>query len=629
MDMRRQARRLVTGLTASARILVVAALGSTLLYAQEAPEPVATTADAGPTLMPEPATLTPNVNVGGEATPVTLLVGRSTLIDIGASIARVSLTSSDVADALVTAPSQLLLHGKEPGSISMLVWSRGGAITRFEVAVERNLAALNEQVEALFPTEDIQVDTNGRQVVLSGRVSSEEVIGRASNLAAGFVGGPEAVVNLLQLREERSNQVLLRVRFAEVSRNALTELGASFFTSPTGVRNTVGRLTTNQFGAPTFSELEWSKSGEALREFGRPVESASGKIEFQDFLNLFLLSERYDLGLMLRALENQGLFQSLAEPNLVAESGKEASFLAGGEFPIPIAQGSGNGTAVTVDYKEFGIRLNFTPTVDGDIVHLKVRPEVSTLDYGNAVILQGFRIPALTTRRTETELSLRDGQTFAIAGLINNEMNSTMQKIPWLGDIPILGNFFKSKAAQKGQTELVVMITPEILPVGSMGVTGDLPQFVEPFIPGLPADRMLPPPPPAFTPDAGPTAENLPEPTTAAPRAQAPAPAEDRERSAQVARERAEQARIAAREAEEAREQAERQAKVEAEQQKKDEERQAQLAREEAKRQAELAKREAEQAKREEERQRELAAAEERLKEAFEELQALAQSDEQ
>ena len=333
MDMRRQARRLVTGLTASARILVVAALGSTLLYAQEAPEPVATTADAGPTLMPEPATLTPNVNVGGEATPVTLLVGRSTLIDIGASIARVSLTSSDVADALVTAPSQLLLHGKEPGSISMLVWSRGGAITRFEVAVERNLAALNEQVEALFPTEDIQVDTNGLQVVLSGRVSSEEVIGRASNLAAGFVGGPEAVVNLLQLREERSNQVLLRVRFAEVSRNALTELGASFFTSPTGVRNTVGRLTTNQFGAPTFSELEWSKSGEALREFGRPVESASGKIEFQDFLNLFLLSERYDLGLMLRALENQGLFQSLAEPNLVAESGKESEF--SGRWRVP------------------------------------------------------------------------------------------------------------------------------------------------------------------------------------------------------------------------------------------------------------------------------------------------------
>ena len=191
------------------------------------------------------------------------------------------------------------------------------------------------------------------------------------------------------------------------------------------------------------------------------------KLVFSDFLNLFLFDTKHDLGMVIKALQTKGLLQSLAEPNLVAESGKEASFLAGGEFPVPIAQASGGAVAITVMYKEFGIRLNFTPIVNGNRVHLKVRPEVSTLDFANAVMLNGFRIPALSTRRTETELELQNGQTFAIAGLMNNTMNKTLQKIPGIGDIPILGLLFKSQAAQKDQTELVVMITPEILPRGS------------------------------------------------------------------------------------------------------------------------------------------------------------------
>jgi len=190
----------------------------------------------------------------------------------------------------------------------------------------------------------------------------------------------------------------------------------------------------------------------------------------------------------------------------VAESGKEASFLAGGEFPVPIAQGTGGNVAISVQYKEFGVRLNFTPVIRGDRVHLKVRPEVSTLDFANGVVLQGFRIPALSTRRTETELELQDGQTFAIAGLLNNTMNSTLQKIPGIGDIPILGLLFKSKAAQKDQTELVVMITPQILPRSSPGVTTALPRTPEPFLAPLPAKKTVEPLPPAFAPPAKPVA---------------------------------------------------------------------------------------------------------------------------
>jgi hypothetical protein len=208
----------------------------------------------------------------------------------------------------------------------------------------------------------------------------------------------------------------------------------------------------------------------------------------------------------------------------VAESGKEASFLAGGEYPIPIAQGGSGSVAITVQYKEYGIRLNFTPVVNGNRVHLKVRPEVSTLDFANAIVLNGFRIPALSTRRTETEIELNNGQTFAVAGLMNNTVNSTLQKIPGIGDIPILGLLFQSKAAQKGQTELVVMITPEILPNNSTGVTTTLPKPVEPYMTPVPTKKGLDQPAPAFrgnqtsvTTPVVPVASAVPDPSAASP----------------------------------------------------------------------------------------------------------------
>jgi len=461
-------------------ILVLAVFGSSTLSANERVAPV----EGAP------------AGAVSDSLAVTLLVGRSVVVDVATPITRVSLTSADVADALVTSSTQLLVHGKLPGSISMFVWNHEGTIQRYEITVQRDLERLRTDVKHLFPGEPIEVQGNGKFVVLSGKVSSKDVMEKAANLAFGFVDKKEEVLTLLQVDPNaRIDQVLLRVRFAEVSRAAMTDLGLSLFTSPTGINNTIGRVTTQQFPAPGFSDLQWTKVDS---KFGSDVTSAEGKFAFSDFLNFFLLSEKYDLGLAIRALQSRGLFQSLAEPNLVAQSGKEASFLAGGEFPVPIAQGSGTNMAITVQFKEFGIRLNFTPVVNGDRVQLKVRPEVSTLDFGNAVTLNGFRIPALSTRRTETELELMDGQTFAIAGLMNNTMNSTLQKIPGIGDIPILGLLFKSKAAQKNQTELVVMITPQILRGNSPGVTNQLPRLPETFLPALPANRTIDPPPPAF-----------------------------------------------------------------------------------------------------------------------------------
>jgi pilus assembly protein CpaC len=411
------------------------------------------------------------------ATEIDLLVGRSTILNVGTAIARVSLTVPDVADAMVTAPQELLIHGKNPGTISLFVWDRAGGIKTYEVNVRRDLKVLAEQMTQLFPGEPISVAGSGRDVVISGTVSSKYVIDKAADVAAGFVDKKENVVNLLKQAEGvASNQVLLRVRFAEVSRNALQELGAAFIVN--GARDSwFGRTTTQQFAAPNFDS------------------DNAGGLTFSDFLNVFLFNAKQNVGAVVKALSTKGLFQSLAEPNLIASNGKEASFLAGGEYPYPVVQGGGSSNAVTIVFKEFGIRLTFTPTVlSGDLINLKVKPEVSSLDFGNGVSISGFRVPALSTRRTETEVELQDGQTFAIAGLMNNTVSSTMSKIPGIGDIPILGYLFKSRAYTKAQTELVVMITPQIVRRGSTGVSAGLPTAVEPYL--GPVAKPLPQPAP-------------------------------------------------------------------------------------------------------------------------------------
>jgi pilus assembly protein CpaC len=487
-------------------ILIIAVFGTAVMRAQS-PLPVSAVAASRSDAVAD-----------ADTRSVRLLVGRSTLVDVTSPISRVSLTSSDVADALVTSPNQLLINGKIPGTISMFVWDRSGTIRRYEVVVQRDLARLAEQVRQLFPADQIDVQSNGRDVVLSGIVSNKDVIEKAINVAAGYVEKRDEVVTLLQVRDSgASNQVLLRVRFAEVSRSAMTDLGLSMFTGPNGYKDVVGRVATDQVAAPTFDN---SSPGQ-------------NKLVFSDFLNLFFFDTKHQLGAVIKALQTKGLFQSLAEPNLIAESGKEASFLAGGEIPVPIAQGSGSAMAISVQYKEFGIRLTFTPVVNGDRIHIKVKPEVSALDFTNAVVLNGFRIPALTTRRTETEVELDNGQTFAIAGLMNNTVNSQMQKIPGIGDIPILGLLFQSKSAQKNQSELVVMITPEILPKSSHGVTNSLPRTPEPMLSPLPDKKTTAPLPPAFTtvttadvvPPSAPTPRPAPQPVPVAAQPPMPTPA--------------------------------------------------------------------------------------------------------
>ena len=372
---------------------------------------------------------------------VQVTAGRSTIVTTEFDITRIAVTNPAIADAVVVQPREVLIDGKAPGTISLIVWG-GDRRVQYDLVVEQPVSALEQQLHQLFPGEEILVTANADGIVLSGRVSSTQVMLRVADIARATA--PKAnIINMLQVPGATdSQQVMLQVRFAEVNRRALTELGSSIFTGVTGYRNWIGRGTTQQFPAPDF-DIE------------------QGGLVFSDFLNLFLFNTNYNVGAVIRALKQTGYFQSLAEPNLIAYNGREASFLAGGEFPIPFAGGTTG--QLTIVFREFGVRLNFTPTIAGDLIRLRVRPEVSSLDFNNGILLEGFRIPALTVRRAETEVELRDGQSFAIAGLIDNESQTDDAAVPVLSQLPIIGNLFKSKAERKERTELLVLITPRLV----------------------------------------------------------------------------------------------------------------------------------------------------------------------
>jgi len=362
------------------------------------------------------------------------------------------VTDPAIAFAQVITPTQILVHGKSPGEVSLLIWDELERSRSFDLRVDVDVSACSEEEHRVFPDEQISVTPSRAAVVLSGHVSTEDVAKRAGELASAY--SPK-VVNVLTFGPVGSQEVLLQVKFAEVDRSVLTQLGVNFIS--TGAANTLGTVTTGQFGGfgpQTITPGTQTIPGTTGTATVTPATTIN------NVLNLFLFRSDINLGATIEALETKNLLQILAEPNLIAVNGKEASFLAGGQFPFPIVQPGAGFTAVTISFKEFGVRLQFTPVImpNGNI-HLKVAPEVSTLDFANALTISGFTVPALSTRKAETEFELQDGQSFVIAGLIDNRVTDIYNKIPGLGDIPILGNFFRSKSLQKSNSELMVLCT--------------------------------------------------------------------------------------------------------------------------------------------------------------------------
>jgi pilus assembly protein CpaC len=374
------------------------------------------------------------------APQVMVTAGRSRVLTVDFDVVRIAVTNPAIADATAVDQRQVLVDGKTAGTVSLIIWGANRRI-QYDVVVAPPPSSLQQQLQTLFPGEDIRASVTDEVVVLTGRASNPEIGMRAVEIAKAS-NAKLRVVNMLQRGANESQQVMLEVRFAEVNRSALTELAVNLLAMRS---KWSGRSTTQQFPAPFIDA------------------SKPEPIQVPDYLNLFFQITQEGILGTVKALQQRGDLQTLAEPNLIAYNGQEASFLAGGEIPIPIVQGSASNGAVTVQYKEFGVRLKFTPTIMGDTIRLKVRPEVSSLDFANGLRISGFTVPALSSRWAETDVELRDGQSFAIAGLLNNTAQDLRAKVPVLGSLPIIGNFFKSKSESSQRTELLVLITPRLV----------------------------------------------------------------------------------------------------------------------------------------------------------------------
>src|SRR6266705_1629841 len=430
---------------------------------QPAPPPPVQAAPAArtPVQPPEPAQAQiPPANSqapqaeGQGAAPLRVMVGKSLLINTTERLKRVSVTDPTVADALVVTPTQILVHGRSPGEVSLLIWDELERSRSFDLRVDVDVSAASEEERRIFPDEQISVSPSRSAIVLSGHVSAEDVAKRAGMIAEAY---SKNVVNVLTFGPVGAQEVLLEVKFAEVDRSAVTQLGVNLFAP--GLGNTIALSQTGQFGTLTVTNTAQTTVTNGNTQT-TTTTATPPVVNISDFLNLFVARTDVNIGAVIKALQQKNLLQILAEPNLIAVNGKEASFLAGGEFPFPIVQPGQGFTAVTIQFREFGVKLKFTPVImpNGNI-HLKVVPEVSQLDFTNALTISGFTVPALSTRKAETEFELKDGQSFVIAGLIDNRVTDLYNKVPGLGDIPILGNFFRSKSAQRSNSELMVLCT--------------------------------------------------------------------------------------------------------------------------------------------------------------------------
>lgn len=354
--------------------------------------------------------------------------GMSALLVSAEDLTRVSVADPDVAEAVVMSPTELTINGRSLGTTTLAVWDTTGGRKLYAVEVTVDAPTLQRYLGLLFPDEDIDVSAQGNTVILSGSVSDAHVARRALELAEGT--GAMLIDNL---QTPAPRQILLEVRFAEVNRNALDRLG-----------NHVIR---------TLNPHELDPEGDWR-----------GETDTEGIIDLALINPNADLRVLFRALETTGDFKSLAEPNLLAMNGQEASFLAGGEFPFPTVQGGQASNAVTIEWREFGVRLNFTPTVTNiGNIRLRIAPEVSSLDFAGGLTVAGFQIPTILTRRAETQVELRDGQHLAIAGLLDNTMQESIDKLPVLGDIPILGTLFRSESRRQERRELLVIVTPRVV----------------------------------------------------------------------------------------------------------------------------------------------------------------------
>jgi pilus assembly protein CpaC len=387
------------------------------------------------------------VTLAGGPGKLVVTVGKSLIIDSPTKIQRISVANGELIEVVAANPKEVLINGKAAGETSLIVWQEGGNRLLYDLTVRLSplkLDAVRQQLARDFPNEDINVAFENETAFVRGTVKDVMAADRVMAITASL----GKTVNLLRVEVPPvEQQILLRVRFCNVDRTASTDLGVGF---ASGAFNQSTAIGTGQFTGPTVDTF--------------------GTVSLSDMLSVLLFRKDLNLAASIKALEGKALLETLAEPNLLAINGKEASFLSGGEFPFPMVQPGLGGNTVTISFREFGIRIRFLPRITPrGTIQLQVAPEVSSLDFGNAVIFSGTTIPAMSTRRIQTEVELESGQSFVIAGLLDNRLTETISKIPGLANIPLLGKLFTSRSTKRNNSELLVIVTPELvrpIPVG-------------------------------------------------------------------------------------------------------------------------------------------------------------------
>ncbi len=392
-----------------------------------------------------------------EPQKLSLTVGKSVIVSSSEPVKRVSLGSQDIADAIVLTPQQISVIGKAPGVTNLILWGADDKIsTILDIQVSPDVSRLGEMIQKILPEEkNLHIDATHDSLTLSGTVSSTSSLSQALALAEVHSPKDGKILNLVEVAGV--HQVMLEVKVAEMSRTLLKRLGFNFdfsYFASSGLKVVVANL----------------------------FQSTFGKLSSTGSISKLPPSGHFGYSQVIDVLKENGLIKVLAEPNLITLSGESANFLAGGEFPVPVPQPSGGGVTITIEWKPFGVGLGFTPTVlSNKKISMKVTPEVSELDFSNGISLSGFIVPSITTRRVSTVIEVADGQSFAIAGLLKDDIRETADKFPVLGDIPVLGALFRSSSFQKNETELIVIVTPHLVkPLDMAKQTLPTDQYIEP-----------------------------------------------------------------------------------------------------------------------------------------------------
>jgi pilus assembly protein CpaC len=433
-----------------------------------------------PAAAPAPPQQTP---APSEGQALHILVGKSVVVNVQTPITRVLSSNPAVIETLATSRTEVVVEGRAAGTSSLILWDETGRSQMLDVIVDLDVTGLRTAIEHVYPNQQVQVQADGGRLVLTGSVPDSKAAEDLNKMATVY---SNQVVSSLQVAPLHERQILLEVKFAEVDRSKLQQFGFNPFSLGGG--NTVGAVSTQQFPGATVG-------GAGIKGvIGAPLNGTSATFQFSDLLNIFLFRPDLNLGATIKDLQQKSVLEILAEPNLMAVNGEKATFLAGGEFPFPIVQPSQGFTSITIQFKPFGVRLDFTGTISNDnVIRLHVAPEVSTLDFTNGLTISGFSIPAISTRRAETEVELKDGQSFGIAGLMDHRAQVQLSKVPGIADVPVLGQLFRSHSINRSNTELLVLVTPHIVdPVHTQTPVPVEPKPAVPYINNPEFDEKLP-----------------------------------------------------------------------------------------------------------------------------------------